>query len=171
MRMTAILSDQFYNWSEEKYEEASKLCSSQASQGASAPIAFSRGNPSRLAYRALQAVWQARLQVCRRTRARSEVLSLGNATSRPASDGLRSAGLRRAGDRVSAAPSIGPPDSRKDLRDQPRITTPKGRAVGKQRERGGSNHCFDKSQRSRNPGSKHAPVAPGSRPLSCRGGE
>ncbi len=170
MKMTGILSDQFYNWSDKKNEETLKLCPSQASQGASAPVAASRGDPSRLAYRALQALRQARLQVCRRTRSWSEVLPLGNTTSRPASDGLRSPGLRRGGDRVPGPVPVGPEGSRKDLRDQPRVTASKGRAVGEQRDQP-SCRCLDKSGRSRDFGRQHAPVATGRGTLSDGGGD
>lgn len=171
MRSRQIFSDQFYNWSEEKHEETLKLCPSQASQGARTPLAASRRDPSRLAHRTLQTLRQARLQVRRRTRSRSEVLPLGHTTSRPTSDGLRSTGLRRRGDRVSGALSFEPADSRGDLRDQPRATAPKGRVVGQQ-SGGTSNGCFDRSERSRNPGGKHVAVAAGCRrSVGHRGGD
>lgn len=169
MRITRIVSDQFYNWSEEKNEETLKLYPSQASQGARAPVTSSGGDSSRLAHRALQALRQARLQMRRRTRPRSEVLPLGHTTSRPTSNGLRSTGQRRRGNRAPGALPFEPTNSRADLRDQPRATAPKRRAVGR--------HCgtpsdryFYRSEGSRNPGGEHVAIGARRRPSGSRRG-
>lgn len=169
MRTARVLSDQSYDWSEENNEKAFKLCTSQASKDPSASATSSRRHSSRLTHRALQALRQARLQVCRRARPRPKALPFGNTVSRSPSNGLRAPGLRRAGGRVSDTLPLGAEDSRRDLRDQSGTTAPKGRYVGKQCGR--SNLYFDRSERSRNPGGQHAPVATGGRSRSRRGGD
>ena len=129
-----IISDQFNNWSESS-EETFEFHTPTSSPGTAASVASSRAHPSRFAHRTLQALWQARLQVCRGTWPWPKVLSLRHSKARKAADGLRTFGLPRRRDAVPGKLSFSAQGSRRDLRDQPRAPTSKRKAIGRQRGR------------------------------------
>jgi hypothetical protein len=82
---------------------------------------------ARLADRAIQALWQAGLQMCRRARSRPEVLPVGELPGRATADGLRAAGKSRGYPRARRQLPRGAHDARGSLRDQPRaVTAPRG---------------------------------------------
>jgi hypothetical protein len=127
-------SDQLLAWSDENIEtDHSRLA--KAPPSAPAPITPAQSCPPWFPHRALQALWQARMQMRRRPRSWPQVLPVGE-LSRPApTNGLRPARVLRAGERVSGQLPPRPPDLRGDLRDQPRAPTPSREALKDRHER------------------------------------
>jgi hypothetical protein len=123
-----LLSDQLLKWSDENIEtDHGRLA--KAPPSAPAPTAPAQSCPPWFPHRALQTLWQARMQMCRRPRSWPQVLSLGE-LSRPApTDGLRPARVLRAGERVPGQLPPCSPDLGGDLRDQPRAPTPSRKAL------------------------------------------
>jgi len=129
-----LVSDQLLAWSDEN-SEADHRRLAQAPPSAPAPIAPTQSCPSRFPHRALQTLWQARLQVRPGPRSWSQVLSVGK-LSRPApTDGLRPARVLCAGERVAGQLPPRPPGLGGDLRDQPRTPTPSREALTDRHER------------------------------------
>jgi len=121
-----LLSDQLLTWSDENIEtDHSRFA--KAPPSAPAPIAPAQSRPPWFSHRALQTLWQARMQMRRRPRSWPQVLPVGE-LSRPApTNGLRPARVLRAGERVPGQLPPRPPDLRGDLRDQPRApASPRG---------------------------------------------
>src|SRR6266568_6972744 len=145
MKIHSLVSDQYYTWSDEN-TEADQRRLAKAPPSAPAPTASAQSRPAGLPHRALQALWQARLQVRPRPRSWPQVLSVGQ-LSRPASaNGLRPAGVLRAGERVPGQLPPCPPDLGGDLRDQPRAPAPPRGAVRDRHER--SADCPPRTDRS-----------------------
>jgi hypothetical protein len=129
-----LRSDQLLTWSDEDIEADHRRLA-KAPPSAPEPIAPAQSCPSWLPHRALQTLWQARMQMCRWSRSWSQVLSLGE-LSRPApTNGLRPARVLRAGERVPRQLPPRSPDLRGDLRDQPRAPTPSREALKDRHER------------------------------------
>jgi len=129
-----LVSDQLLTWSDEN-READHRRLAKAPPSAPPPIAPAQSGPSRFPHRALQTLWQARLQMRRRPRSWPQVLSVGE-LSRPApANGLRPAGVLRAGERVAGQLPPRPPDLGGDLRDQSRAPTPSREALKGRHER------------------------------------
>ena len=119
MYFSTILSDQLYTWSDENTETA--FCRiAETPQCSFAPTSSPPSDPPRFSHRALQAMWQARMQMRRRPGAWPEVLSLGQLSRLAATDGLRAAGVVRPNRRVPRQLPSSPRDSEVDLRNQPR---------------------------------------------------
>ena len=129
-----LVSDQLLAWSDENRETDHRRLA-KAPPSAPAPIAPAQSGPPWFPHRALQTLWQARMQVRRRPRSWSQVLSVGK-LSRPApANGLRPARVLRAGERVPGQLPPRPPDPGGDLRDQPRAPTPSREALRDRHER------------------------------------
>ena len=123
-----LVSDQLLTWSDE-YTEADHGRPAKAPPSAPASIAAAQSHPAGFPHRALQTLWQARMQMRRRSRSWPQVLSVGE-LSRPApTNGLRPARVLRAGERVPGQLSPCSPDSGGDLRDQPRAPAPPREAL------------------------------------------
>lgn len=114
-----IKSDQLYTWSDICAQE-NLFRFTKTQTVSSAATSRTHRDPSWLTHRALQAVWQARLQVCRRSGARSQVLPIGKLSRLSTSHGLRTARVLRSDHRVSCQLPANPRDFRGNLRDQPR---------------------------------------------------
>src|SRR6478672_9803244 len=114
-----IDSDQLYTWSDNcARENLFRFAKTPTiSPAAAAPT---HRDPPWLAHRALQTVWQARLQVCRRPGARSQVLPIGKLSRFSTSHGLCAARVLRSDHRVPCQLPANPRDLRADLRDQSR---------------------------------------------------
>ena len=95
MYLCGVQSDQLYTWSDE-YPERAHCRLTKTPQRASAPTAPAPSRPARLPHRALQTVWQVRMQMRRRPRPWSQVLSIGKLPGLAAANGLRTAGVLRA---------------------------------------------------------------------------
>ena len=129
-----LVSDQLYAWSDEDTEPTrGRLTKTPPS--APAPIAPAQSGPARFSHRALQTLWQARMQMRRRPRSWPQVLSVGK-LSRPApANGLRPARVLRAGERVPGQLPPRPPGLGGDLRDQPRAPATSREALRDRHER------------------------------------
>ena len=123
MYLCGIQSDQLYTWSDE-YPERAYRRFTKTPQRACASTAPAPSRPARLPHRALQTVWQAGLQMRRRPRPWSQVLSVGKLPGLAAANGLRTAGVLRANGGVPRQLPPSPRDSGGHLRDQPRTTAP-----------------------------------------------
>ena len=129
-----LVSDQLLTWSDENIETDHRRLA-KAPPSAPAPIAPAQSGPPWFPHRALQTLWQARMQMRPRPRSWPQVLSVGK-LSRPApANGLRPARVLRAGERVPGQLPPRPPDPGGDLRDQPRAPTPSREALRDRHER------------------------------------
>ena len=129
-----LLSDQLLTWSDENIEADHRRLA-KAPPSAPAPTAPAQSGPPWFPHRALQTLWQARMQMRPRPRSWPQVLSVGK-LSRPApANGLRPARVLRAGERVPGQLPPRPPDLGGDLRDQPRAPTPSREALKDRHER------------------------------------
>jgi hypothetical protein len=134
MKFRELISDQLYAWSD-KDTEPSRGRLTKTPPSAPAPTAPAQSGPPWFPHRTLQTLWQARMQVRRRPRPWSQILSVGE-LSRPApANGLRPARVLRAGERVPGPLPPRPPDLGGDLRDQPRAPTPSREAFRDRHER------------------------------------
>ena len=129
-----LVSDQFLTWSDENIEtDRRRLAKTPPS--APAPTALAQSCPPWFPHRALQTLWQARMQMRPRPRSWPQILSVGK-LSRPApANGLRPARVLRAGERVPGQLPPRPPDLGRDLRDQPRAPTSPRDALKDRHER------------------------------------
>ena len=118
--LCGILSDQLYAWSDE-YTNSTSCCASQTPQRPCASAAAPSIYPARLFNREIQAMRQAGMQMCRWSRAWTQVLSVGELSGNAAADGLRAPGESWAGAGVSRQLPTDARDSGRDLRDQPRV--------------------------------------------------
>jgi hypothetical protein len=133
-----LLSDQFLAWSDEN-TEADHRRLAKAPPSAPAPIAPTQSCPPWFPHRALQTLWQARLQMRPRPRSWPQVLSVGK-LSRPApANGLCPARVLRAGERVPRQLPPRSPDPGGDLRDQPRAPATSREALRDRHERSAAN--------------------------------
>jgi hypothetical protein len=123
VNLCGILSDQLFTWSDEHTNRAS--CS--ATQTPPCPCASDAARsiyPARLFNREIQAMRQARMQMCRWARTWTQVLSFGELSGPSAADGLRAPRGLWASFGVSRELSSDARDSGRDLRDQPRVVAP-----------------------------------------------
>ena len=122
MDILDLVSDQLDTWSDHARHTIVDLA--QASRPVAAANAGSGHAAQGLAHRALQALRQTWLQMCRRSRPWSQVLPVGELSRPPATNGLRAARRLRRRHRAPGELSPGSRDHRGDLRDQPRTTAP-----------------------------------------------
>jgi len=123
MSMRELLSDQLYIWSDQ-YERGTRFGPQKAPQTLTAETSTPGVGPARLAHRALQALWQARLQVRAGSRTRPQVLPVRKLPGPSASNGLRPAGRLRRDQRACSQLSSDSRDPRRDFRDQSRTAAP-----------------------------------------------
>lgn len=118
-----LLSDQFYKWSD---ENSRRTCcrASETTQCSGASAAAASIDPPRFTHRAIQALWQAGMQVRRWSGSWSQVLPLGQLSGPTATDGLCATGAHRAGRGVAGQLSSGTRNPGRNLRDQPRVAAP-----------------------------------------------
>jgi hypothetical protein len=135
MNAPRIGSDQLSTWSARDAKHT-RFRFAQTPPISAAPTAPARGHPARLADRALQTLWQARVQMRERSRSWSQVLSVGELPGTTPTNGLRTAGELRPDHRVPRQLPPSPRDLRGDLRHQPRTATPPRGALGVSGERG-----------------------------------
>lgn len=129
-----LLSDQLLAWSYVNTEaDHSRLA--KAPPSAPASIAPTQGCPPWFPHRALQTLWQARLQMRPRPRSWPQVLSVGKLSWPAPANGLRPARVLRAGERVPGQLPPRSPDLGGDLRDQPRAPAMSREALKDHHER------------------------------------
>lgn len=137
MSVHGLLSDQLYMWSDPN-DRGICCCPQTAPQATAAQSAPPGVHPSGLAHRALQALWQSGLPMCRGSRTRPQVLPLRELPRQISTDGLRPPGRLRRGKRARSRLPSDPRDPRRDLRDQPRTAAASRGAL-----RGGGEPSFN----------------------------
>src|SRR6266704_3112161 len=135
MYVSPVESDQLDTWSDIHEEERACCQLEKTPSSPPAPTAPAQGDPARLADRALQTLWQARMQVRRWSRSWTQVLPFGELPGIAATNGLCAAGVSHPDCRVCRQLPPGPRDLRGDLRDQPRTAAPPGGALNGHYER------------------------------------
>jgi hypothetical protein len=121
MNLTISYSDQFYNWSanaREPYPTRFTQSSRQAARSASRPARA----VARFSHRTLQTLWQSKLSLSERPRARAQILSFRQLSKVPAQDGLRARALPAGDARSSRSLRLRSGDPQRDLRHQQRAT-------------------------------------------------
>ena len=131
----SLLSDQLFTWSD-GYSERIRCRAAKTPQRSCAPTSPAEIDSARFAYRAIQAMWQAGMQMRRWARTWPQVLSVGKLSGPAAANGLCAAGCLRPNSGVSRQLSPKPRDSGDDLRDQPRIVAP---------SRGALKRCYERA--------------------------
>jgi hypothetical protein len=114
------LPDQLYTWSDE-YTHGTGCYTSQTPQRPCPSATAPSIDSSWLSNRAIQAMRQAWMQMCRWFRTWTQVLSVGELSGLAATDGLRTPGGLRGSFGVTRQLSANARDSGRDLRDQPRV--------------------------------------------------
>lgn len=126
MKYLRLLSDHVYDWSAKSIRKI-LLRVAPAPAIATAQTSITGCGAARLVDRALQALWEARMQMCRRSRPRPEVLPVGEFSWRAAADGLRAPGRSGGDPRACRQLPRDPRGARGGLRDQSRaVTAPRG---------------------------------------------
>src|SRR5437870_9831081 len=100
MYFLLVESDQLYTWSDRNEEKRAGCHLEATSSGSPAPTASTQGDPARLANRAPQTLWQARVQVRRWSRSWAQVLSFGELSGLASANGLCAAGFSPSDCRV-----------------------------------------------------------------------
>jgi hypothetical protein len=129
-----LISDQLYTWSDGSTKRTRRRTAETPQHpGASTPPA--QIDSARFPHRAIQTMWQAWMQMCRRCRTWPQVLSVGELSWPAAANGLCAAGGLWANSGVYRQLSPESRDSGDDLRDQPRIAAPSRGALKRHHER------------------------------------
>ena len=123
MYFPPVQSDQLYTWSEQNEDQTHNRLEKTPSCSF-APTAPTQGDPARLVDRALQTLWQARVQMRQRSRSWPQVLSVGELPGPAAANGLRPAGRLPTDHRFSGQLPASSRDLRGDQRDQSRTFAP-----------------------------------------------
>jgi len=123
MNSFGILSDQSFRWSASYAKEILRR-SAKAPSGSPRQAAAPRWHPSRFSHRALQALWQAWLQMRQGSRSWPEILLVRELPECAAASGLRSAGPSCGDQEIPRQLSARSRSLRADLRDQPRAAAP-----------------------------------------------
>ena len=168
-----LVSDQLLAWSDEN-DETDHRRLAKAPPSAPAPIAPTQSCPSRFPHRALQTLWQARMQMRPRPRSWPQVLSVGELPRPASANGLRPARVLRAGERVPGQLPPRPPGLGGDLQDQPRAPTTSREALKDRHERSAaSSPHTDRSGTGRRAPRQHARqlARPGPQLDGQRGGQ
>ena len=88
MYFHTVESDQLYTWSDTNEEKRARCRLEKTPSSPRAPTAPTQGDLTRLADRALQTLWQARVQMRRWSRPWPQVLSVGELPGLAAANGL-----------------------------------------------------------------------------------
>lgn len=163
-------SDQFINWSAQTYEGIDGQAPPATAETAHSAGSSRPPGAAWVAHRAVQAVWQARLQVCPGARAWPQVLSVREPGRGATADGVCAAGRGRAGSaEAGESPGVsgGPGGA---LRHKPGTAEAAGRAVVKKddgpQQRG--SRGWYRCGRGGHPRGQHAGRSTERRPLASR---
>src|SRR5260370_28581000 len=124
MYFPPLESDQLYTWSDKNAEKRACCYLEKAPPSPRAPATPTQDDSARLADRALQTLWQAGVQVRRRSRPWTQVLPFGELPGIATANGLCAARVSRSDRRVRRQLPPNPRDLRSDLRDQSRTAAP-----------------------------------------------
>src|SRR5579864_2146705 len=100
MYFPPVESDQLYTWSDNNEKDRACCELEKTPSSPPAPAASAPGDSARLADRALQTLWQARVQMRRRPRPWTQVLPFGELPGPAATNGLCAARFSRSDRRV-----------------------------------------------------------------------
>ena len=123
MNSFGIWSDHSFTWSAIYAKEILRR-SAKAPSGSPRQAAAPRWHPSRFSHRALQALWQAWLQMRQGSRSWPEILLVRELPECAAASGLCSAGPSCGDQEMPRQLSARSRSLRADLRDQPRAAAP-----------------------------------------------
>src|SRR5260370_15698676 len=135
MYFPPLESDQLYTWSDKNAEERTCCYLEKTPPSPRAPATPTQDDSARLADRALQTLWQAGVQVRRRSRPWTQVLRFDELPGIATANGLCAARVSRSDRRVRRQLPPNPRDLRSDLRDQSRTAAPPGGALNGRHER------------------------------------
>jgi hypothetical protein len=148
MPKNRVQSDQLYNWSDIYGTEDNKSSPAKTKKTPSQAPSFA-GHSARLTDRAIQALWQARMQMCGRARPWPQVLPVHQPVREEARNGLYSRRIPRKGKSVFGELSQGKRNLRRTLLYLPRAFAPKGTFLDgfyanlrSQHERVGFHQCW-----------------------------
>src|SRR6266852_6547628 len=144
MYFLPVESDQLDTWSDTNEEKRARCRLEKTPSSPRAPTAPTQGDLTWLADRALQTLWQTRVQMRRRPRPWPQVLSVGELPGLAAANGLCAAGVSCPDCRVRRQLPPSPRDLRSDLRDQPRTAAPPGGALKGRYARGPRPPCTNR---------------------------
>jgi hypothetical protein len=130
MKFKLAISDQLNTWSD-SYESKINFSASAKKKNADKKIASSRSHFTGIFNRALQALWQARMQVYPNAGTWSEILSIGQQTQTETGNGLHPFGLPSASSRIYRKFSSNKNDSGRALRNQPRADKAAGKTLAR----------------------------------------
>jgi hypothetical protein len=105
VNLLELQADQLYTWSDHYAPHIAQtdfVRFAKASAAAVTPVAATRSSAARFTHRALQAVWQAGMQMRPRSRSWPQVLPLRELYRPKAANGLRAPGASRPDHRVSS---------------------------------------------------------------------
>src|SRR5579864_3678742 len=119
MNFCRVFSDQLFTWSD-KDDRKTAFRVAPTPSSAPAPIAALGRHPPRFPDRALQTVWQARLQVRPKPWTRPQMLPVGKLSRYASPDGLRAAGVSRRSQEVPPQLPASSRDLGRNLQDQSR---------------------------------------------------
>lgn len=128
MMKGGVISDQLFNWSDNN-EGTFDCISEEATKGACEATAIATRHSAGISHRAVQTVWQARLQVCAGSWPWSQALLVGERCRQHAEDGLCSCRLQGSSGRASQQLLSSPGDPGRDLRDQLRAVASPSKAI------------------------------------------
>ncbi len=131
---TTLIADQLDTWSD-GYSKRTRCRTPETPQRSGASTPPAQIDSARLPHRAIQTMWEAWMQMCRRCRTWPQVLSVGELSGPATADGLRAAGGLWASSGIDRQLSPDSRDSGDDLRDQPRIAAPSRGALKRHHER------------------------------------
>jgi hypothetical protein len=112
------LADQLHTWTDDYAHSAAQTgfrCPAPATASAAPAAATARSSTPRFSHRALQTLWQAKLQMRSQPRPWPEILSLGQSLRAATANGLHSPGLLSPDRRVSGQLSSASSDLGRDL--------------------------------------------------------
>lgn len=155
--LQAQLADQLYTCTDDYAPQAAPTkfcCSASAPTSAASAAASARSSTPWFSYRALQTLWQARLQMRSRPRSRPKILSLGQSLRATTANGLHSPRLLSPDHRISGQLSSPSSDFGRDLRHQSRAVIPARCILRNRHESCPSRHIGSLRCRSRHPASR-----------------
>ena len=130
MKLNSVKSDQLYKWSD-IYGTKVYSYSTSKEKDPFTQASTLRSHFAWFSNRALQALWQAWMQVCRWPRSWSKVLPVSKQTRQQTSDGLCSTRFKAKGRRLLSKLSKDKDHFRRALRNQSGTFTPKGEVLAR----------------------------------------
>ncbi len=130
MKLNRVISDQLYKWSD-IYETKAHNYSASKEKDSFTQASALRSHLAWFFNRALQALWQAWMQVCKWPRSWSKILPVGKQTRQQTTDGLRSPRFKAKSRRILSKLSKDKDHFRRALRNQSRAFAPKGEVLAR----------------------------------------